>query len=73
MDSVMGDGAFTPAGFPHSEILGSMLVCSSPRLNAASHVLHRLLVPRHPPYALNSLTVSLLDAVLPIYMGNSLL
>jgi hypothetical protein len=31
-------------------------VGSSPRLNAASHVLHRLLVPRHPPCALNNLT-----------------
>jgi hypothetical protein len=31
-------------------------VGSSPRLIAASHVLHRLLVPRHPPCALNNLT-----------------
>ncbi len=30
-------------------------VDSSPRLIAASHVLHRLLVPRHPPYALTHL------------------
>ena len=30
-------------------------VGSSPRLIAASHVLHRLLVPRHPPCALNNL------------------
>ena len=36
----------------HSEIFGSMLVCSYPKLIAAYHVLHRLLVPRHPPYAL---------------------
>ena len=36
---------------PHSEILGSQLVCSSPRLIAAYHVLHRLSVPRHPPCA----------------------
>ena len=36
---------------PHSEILGSQLVCSSPRLIAACHVLHRLSVPRHPPRA----------------------
>ena len=46
----------TPAGFPHSEIPGSKLVCSSPRLIAAYRVLHRLLVPRHPPCALSSLT-----------------
>jgi hypothetical protein len=31
-------------------------VGSSPRHIAASHVLHRLLVPRHPPCALNILT-----------------
>ena len=31
-----------------------MLVCSSPRLIAAYHVLHRLSDPRHPPCALIS-------------------
>ena len=36
----------------HSEIYGYQLVCSSPQLIAAYHVLHRLLVPRHPPCAL---------------------
>ena len=42
-------------GFPirtswdHSPVIGS------PRLFADSHVLHRLLVPRHPPCALNNL------------------
>ena len=46
----------TRCGFPHSDIHGSTLACSSPWLFAASHVLHRLLVPRHPPNALNSLT-----------------
>ena len=39
-------------GFPHSEISGSMDICSSPKLFAAYHVFHRLLVPRHPPCAL---------------------
>src|SRR3981189_97846 len=42
-------------GFPHSEIRGSKLVRSSPRLIAANHVLHRLSAPRHPPNALKSL------------------
>ena len=42
--------------FPHSEISGSMDICSSPKLFAAYHVFHRLLVPRHPPYALSSMT-----------------
>ena len=49
----------TRKGLPHSEIPGSKDVCSSPRLIAAGHVLHRLSVPRHPPYALSSLTTIL--------------
>ena len=44
------------AGFPHSDISGSKDICSSPKLFAAYHVFHRLLVPRHPPCALISLT-----------------
>ena len=44
------------AGFPHSDISGSLDICSSPKLFAAYHVFHRLLVPRHPPCALSSLT-----------------
>ena len=43
-------------GFPHSEICGSMDICSLPQLIAAYHVFHRLLVPRHPPCALLRLT-----------------
>ena len=39
-------------GFPHSDISGSRDICSSPKLFAAYHVFHRLLVPRHPPCAL---------------------
>ena len=42
-----------PIRLPHSEIHGSNLVCKSPRLIAAYHVLRRLQEPRHPPYALN--------------------
>ena len=49
-----------PAGFPHSDISGSSDICSSPKLFAAYHVFHRLLVPRHPPCALSSITNSLL-------------
>src|SRR5690606_34275804 len=41
----------------HSEIHGSTLACSSPRLIAAYHVLHRLLMPRHPPYAISNLAL----------------
>ena len=43
-----------PAGFPHSEIRGSVPICGSPRLIAAYRVFRRLLVPRHPPCALNA-------------------
>ena len=43
-------------GFPHSEICGSMDICSLPQLIAAYHVFHRLLVLRHPPCALLRLT-----------------
>ena len=44
------------AGFPHSDICGSGLICSSPQLFAAYHVFRRLSVPRHPPCALSCLT-----------------
>ena len=37
---------------PHSDIHGSKPARGSPWLFAACHVLHRLLVPRHPPNAL---------------------
>ena len=47
------------AGFPHSEICGSQDICSSPQLIAACHVLLRLLMPRHSPCALISLTIFL--------------
>ena len=44
------------AGFPHSDICGSLCICHSPQLFAAYHVFLRLLVPRHPPCALLRLT-----------------
>ena len=40
-------------GLSHSEINGSMVICTYPSLIAAYHVLHRLREPRHPPCALN--------------------
>ena len=51
---------FMLAEFPHSDIYGLQDICSSPQLFAAYHVLHRLLVPRHSPYALSSLTFKIL-------------
>ena len=52
---------YCPAGLPHSDIPGSMDICSSPRLFAACHVLLRLLMPRHSPCALFSLTYFLVN------------
>ena len=49
-------------GFPHTDIRGSKPISGSPRLFAGYHVLLRLQVPRHSPYALfrlNSLFSSL--------------
>ena len=39
-------------GLSHSEIHGSKVICTSPWLVAAYHVLRRLNEPRHPPFAL---------------------
>ena len=47
---------YCSSGFPHSEISGSMRMCRSPKLIAACHVLLQLLMPRHSPCALISLT-----------------
>ena len=45
------------AGLPHSEIRGSRVACTYPRLIAACRVLRRLPEPRHPPYALSCFLV----------------
>ena len=49
-----------PAGFPHSDICGSKIICISPQLFAAYHVFLRLLVPRHPPCALFCLITAII-------------
>jgi hypothetical protein len=43
------------SGLPHSEIDGSRPILGLPSLIAEYHVLHRLLLPRHPPNALLAL------------------
>src|SRR5438309_5422603 len=64
-----GDNAALPAlGFPIRESTGQRLFSASPWLIAAVHALLRLLVPRHPPCALNILTVIRPDAR-PALMG----
>ena len=47
-----GESRVKREGLPHSEISGSKLVVSSPKLIADFHVLHRPREPRHPPDAL---------------------
>ena len=44
-------------GFPIRISADQSLFASSPTLIAGYHVLHRLLPPRHPPYALTRLTI----------------
>ena len=55
IDWLAPDNNEVSGGFPHSDILGSKGALASPRLNAECHVLHRLLLPRHPPNALIAL------------------
>ena len=54
--------SITLSEFPHSDICGSTDICSLPQLFAACHVLLRLPVPRHPPYALLCLAFSCIRA-----------
>src|SRR5215203_1343587 len=57
MYSACGSAVLPALGFPIRESAGQRLFSASPRLIAAVHALHRLLVPRHPPCALPILTV----------------
>ena len=50
---------FNRHGLPHSDSHGSTLARSSPWIFVACHVLPRLLMPWHPPYALTNLTLTL--------------
>src|SRR3954452_25294280 len=49
-------GLIIQPGFPIRTSSDHSSVASSSRLIAGSYVLHRLLMPRHPPYALTNLT-----------------
>src|SRR5437016_10115507 len=57
MCSARDDAALPAPGLPIRVSAGQRLFSASPRLIAAVHALHRLLVPRHPPCALTILTV----------------
>ena len=50
-------------GCPIRKSPGQSLFSGSPKLIAASHVLHRLLTPRHPPFALSSLAIIYKDSI----------
>ena len=60
MCSGEGDPTSLGPGFPIRTSSDHSSVDSSPRLIAASYVLHRLLVPRHPPCALTNLATKML-------------
>ncbi len=65
MYSVRRTAALPAVGFPIRISPDQSLVSGSPTLFAATHVLLRLLSPRHPSCALCSLVISLLAASLP--------
>jgi hypothetical protein len=60
MCSGVGDRTCLLPGFPIRKSSDHSSVGSSPRLIAASYVLLRLLVPRHPPCALTNLATKML-------------
>jgi hypothetical protein len=57
MDSAADIPTLLGMGFPIQRSPDQSLFSGSPKLIAAYHVFHRLLAPRHPPYALSSLTI----------------
>ena len=62
---------YCSTGFPHSEIHGSKLAFSSPWLIADCCVLLRLLVPRHSPCALCSLTNLLVLIIWVLFLDDN--
>jgi hypothetical protein len=64
MYSAGGRVDFIHAGFPIRRSTDRRLLTAPRRLTQFCHVLHRLLVPRHPPNALTSLTTETLTDLL---------
>ena len=58
-----GDAKLIATGFPIQKSSDQSLFSGSPKLIAASHVFHRLLTPRHPPFALSSLATKSLPQI----------
>jgi hypothetical protein len=67
MCSPCADTALPVPGLPIRESTDQRLFNTSPWLIAVVHALHRLLVPRHPPCALDILTV--IDPLEPKLVG----
>lgn len=59
MDSEWSNRQLRLLGFPIRTSPDHCSVGNSPELFAATHVLHRLSAPRHPPHALSSLLTSI--------------
>ena len=55
MNSIADVPALPGTGLPIQKSPDQSLFSSSPKLIAAYHVFHRILAPRHPPFALSSL------------------
>jgi hypothetical protein len=70
MHSDAGDTTQLVPGSPIRTPWDHSSVDSSPRPIAASHVLHRLLVPRHPPFALTNLTTKMLASTMQFSTNN---
>src|SRR3954453_5041883 len=70
MCSGEGDRTLLLPGFPIRKSSDHSSVDSSPRLIAASYVLHRLLVPRHPPCALKNLATKMLASTVQFSNNN---
>src|ERR1700754_1792675 len=70
MHSDAGDTTQLVPGYPIRTPWDHSSVDSSPRPIAASHVLHRLLVPRHPPFALDNLTTKMLASTVQFSTNN---
>lgn len=68
--SGMSDATSLAPGFPIRTSSDHSSVDNSPRHIAASHVLHRPLVPRHPPCALHNLATKMLASTIQFSNNN---
>src|SRR3954470_17049439 len=71
MYSARATSTFLDVGFPILRSTGRRLLTAHRRLSQFYHVLHRLLVPRHPPNALTSLTTGTVASLQPLSFRSS--